>query len=241
MVGGAITLAYNVAGVDWLTLTPDIIAGIFNNTITKWNDPKSSADNPGVTLPDDCDPEFHRSDGSGTTDNFTKYLAAAAPSVWTTEPGKEWKAPGGQGAKGSDGVTQGVKGAEGTVGYAEFSYATNASLGVAKVKVGDAFVELTPDTAAAGVASAEVIGKGNDLKLKLNYTPTTPDTYPIVAVTYHITCEKGLPAAEADFVRSFMGYAASDAGQGVLTEIDYAPLPPEIAPKVQAAIAAIAA
>ena len=74
MVGGAIAVAYNVEGVDTLTLTPEVIAGIFNSTITKWNDPKIADLNSGVTLPDAPIAQFHRSDESGTTANFTKYL-----------------------------------------------------------------------------------------------------------------------------------------------------------------------
>ncbi len=109
MVPGPIAVVYNVQGVDSLTLTPSVIAQIFSGKITKWNDPAIAKLNPGAKLPSAAITTVHRSDSSGTTDNFTKYLTAAGASDWTYDHDKQWKAPGGQGAKGSDGVSAVVK------------------------------------------------------------------------------------------------------------------------------------
>src|SRR5664279_4432105 len=94
MVTGPIAVAYNLKGVAKLILTPAVTAKIFNGVITKWNDPAIAAINPGVTLPDKAIKVFFRSDSSGTTENFTKYLAAAAPTDWTAAPAKKWSGKG---------------------------------------------------------------------------------------------------------------------------------------------------
>ena len=122
MVGGAIVVAYNVAGVDKLILTPDVIAGIFASTITKWNDPTIAALNAGVTLPDAAIAQFHRSDDSGTTDNFTKYLSATPPTLDLRGrqglDGAGW--PGRQGLRR---CRPAVKSTPNSIGYVELSFA----------------------------------------------------------------------------------------------------------------------
>ncbi|MEZ5115999.1 MAG: phosphate ABC transporter substrate-binding protein PstS [Candidatus Nanopelagicales bacterium] len=238
MVGGAIAVAYNLEGVDSLVMTPDVIAGIFANTITKWNDPAIADLNPGATLPDASIAQFHRSDSSGTTDNFTKYLAAAAPTAWTFEPGKDWLAPGGQGSKGSDGVTSSVKSTPNSIGYVELSYIQDAGLGAVAVDNGGGAVEATSENAATTISAAEVTGTGNDLTLSLDYTIKEANAYPIVLLTYEITCEKGLPADQLDLTKSFLKYAASD-GQSILTEIGYVPITGDLLTKVQASVDAL--
>jgi phosphate transport system substrate-binding protein len=237
MVPGPIAVAFNVSGVDSLTLTPKALAGIFSGKITKWNDPAIAASNSGATLPSTGIQAFHRSDSSGTTDNFTKYLDAAAKSDWTYGHDKVWKAPGGQGAKGSDGVASGVKGADGGIGYMEYSFAKNSNLGVAKIDNGGGAVELTTANVSKAVEAAQVTGSGNDLKLKLDYT--TQSAYPILLVTYEITCEKGLAADQLKLVKSFLAYTVSDAGQKSLTDLGYAPLPVAVQSKVKAAVDAL--
>ncbi|MDX6225270.1 MAG: phosphate transport system substrate-binding protein [Frankiales bacterium] len=238
MVAGPIAVAYNLPGVDSLTLTPSLIAKIFSGKVTTWDDPAIAAVNSGAKLPSKAIQSFHRSDSSGTSDNFTKYLTAAAGSDWTYDHAKEWKAPGGQGAKGSDGVTTSVKQTEGGVAYVEYSFAKNASLGVAKVDNGAGAVELTPDAVGKAVEAATVVGAGNDLALKLDYTTKVPGAYPIALVTYEITCEKGLSSDQLAVVKSFLAYTAGD-GQQTLTDLGYAPIPASLQAKVTAAIAAL--
>lgn len=240
MVAGPIAVVYNVQGVSSLTLTPSLLAKIFSGTITTWNDPAIAAANAGATLPSTKITTVHRSDSSGTTDNFTKYLTAAAATDWTFGHDKQWKAAGGQGSKGSDGVSATVKSTPNTIGYVEFSFATNNSLSYAKIDNGAGAVELTTDNVAKAVAAASVAGTGDDLSLKLDYATKAPGAYPILLVTYEITCVQGLPADQAALTKSFLTYISSTEGQAKLTDLGYAPLPTEIQQKVQAVVAKIA-
>lgn len=240
MVAGPIAVVYNIAGVNSLTLTPSLLAKIFSGTITTWNDPAIAAANPGVTLPGSKITTVHRSDSSGTTDNFTTYLDAAASADWTLGHDKQWKATGGQGAKGSDGVSAAVKSTPSTIGYVEFSYATNNNLRYSKIDNGSGAVELTTEAVAAAVAAATVTGTGDDLSLKLDYATKAPGAYPILLITYEITCLQGLPADQAPLAKSFLTYISSTDGQAKLSSLGYAPLPTEIRQKVQTVVAKIA-
>ena len=237
MVGGAVVLAYNLAGVDKLGLPTTVIAGIYANTITMWNDPAIIAANPGVTLPTATIAAFHRSDSSGTTDNFTKYLKTAAASNWTYDSGKEWAAPGGQGAKGSDGMANAVAATANSIAYMELSFAQNAKLAVASVDNGGGAIVPSPETAAATISSATVTGTGNDLSLSIDYTTTTG--YPIVLVTYEITCEKGGDPANVPLTKAFLTYTSSDEGQGKLTAIGYVPITGDLLTKVRTSVSSI--
>jgi len=235
MVGGAINVVYNVEGVDKLVLDAETLAGIFNNDITTWNDPKIAALNAGVTLPDATIAQFHRSDESGTTDNFVKYLLAK--DVWSYEGGKAWEAPGGQGAKGSDGVASAVKSTPNSIGYVELSFAQDAGLSSAWIDNGNGPIEPTSENAAETIATATIEGTGNNLPLSIDRAGTTG--YPVVLVTYEITCEKGLSGADLEVTKSFLTYTASEDGQSALTEIGYVPITGDLLTKVQTAVASI--
>ncbi|MEV0996066.1 phosphate ABC transporter substrate-binding protein PstS [Nonomuraea sp. NPDC050202] len=241
MVTGPVAVVYNLPGVEGLQLSPKTLAGIFNSKITKWDDAAIKADNPSATLPSTPIQAFHRSDESGTSDNFTKFLKATAEAEWPHEPAKAWPAEAkGQGSKGSDGIASSVKDTEGAISYVELSYAENSSLQKAKVANGAGeFVELTPENAAKTVETAEIKGTGNDLALSIDYATKTAGAYPIVLVTYEITCEKGLPAEEAKVVKEFLKYTSSDEGQAALKELGYAPLSGTLLTKVRTAVEAI--
>jgi len=133
VVAGPISVAYNLQGVDKLVLTPSLIAKIFNGKITQWNDPAIAAVNSDVPLPNQKISVFYRSDESGTTENFMKYLAGAAPQDFTAKPAKTWAGKTGQGAAKSSGVAQGIKSTPGGIGYVEWSNAKDNNLGVAQV------------------------------------------------------------------------------------------------------------
>jgi phosphate transport system substrate-binding protein len=240
MVIGPVAVVYNLPGVDNLQLSPQTIGDIFSSKITKWDDAAIKKDNPDAKLPSTPIQAFHRSDESGTSDNFTKFLKATAG--WPYEPGKAFPAEAkGQGAKGSDGIAQAVKGAEGAISYVELSFAENSSLSKAKVSNGSGeFVELTPESAAKTLEAAQIQGTGNDLKLSIDYATKAAGAYPIVLVTYEITCEKGLSADDSKLVKSFLTYTASDQGQAALTSLGYAPLPASLVAKVRTAVEAIA-
>jgi len=239
MVIGPIAVVTNVAGATDLQFSPATLAGIFGNKITTWNAPEIKADNPSANLPATKILAVHRNDSSGTTDNFTKYLSKTAADVWTYSSNKEWKAPGGQGEKGSDGVSAAVKKSAGSIGYVEWSFAKANALNIAKVKnsAGE-YTALSTDSAGKTIASAAVAGSGNDLKLTVDYNTMAAGAYPIVLVTYEIVCEKGTPADKLALLKAFLGYAAGD-GQAKLTELGYAPLPTEVQAKVATAVKAL--
>jgi len=238
MVTGPIAVAYNVKGVDKLILTPAVTAKIFNGLIKTWNDPAIAAINPGVNLPAQAIKVFFRSDESGTTDNFTKYLKAAAASDWPADPGKKWTGKG-EGKEKSAGVANAVKSTDGGVTYAEWSYAKDNKLGIAQIDNGSGPVELTGESVGKAVTAATQTGQGNDLKLKLDYATKEAGAYPILLVTYEIVCSKYKDSAKATLTKAFLkSFAAADM-QTKLQAIGYAPLPAEIQAKVTSAIVAL--
>jgi phosphate transport system substrate-binding protein len=237
---GPIAVGYNLPGVSSLNLSATTLADIFDGKISKWNDPAIAKDNPGVTLPGTGIQTFHRSDSSGTSFNFTNYLANEAKSAWTFGANKQWPAPGGQGDKGSALVSQDVKKTEGGIGYFELSYATQQSIPYAKVSnAAGKFVELTPQNTTNFLGKATVAGTGNDLKLTFDYTNSDADAYPNVLVTYEIVCEKGNDASKLEALKDFLGYAASTEGQNAITAQGYVPLPENIRTKVASAISSL--
>jgi phosphate transport system substrate-binding protein len=239
MVAGPISIAYNLPGVDTLVLNPEVAAKIFLGQITTWNDAAIAALNSGVTLPSTPIKVFFRSDESGTTENFEKYLSATAPDVFTAEPAKQWAGTVGEGKEKSAGVAEGTKTTEGGVTYVEWSYATSNGLGVAQIDNGGGPVTLSGESAGKAVAVAEVVGTGNDLGLKLDYTTKEAGVYPIILVTYEIVCSKGLDADKTALLKSFLTTFSAADTQAALESIGYAPLPEEIRSKVATSVAAI--
>lgn len=238
MVTGPIAVAYNVKGIDSLILTPAVTADIFSGKITSWDDAAIAAINPGSALPATAIKVFFRSDESGTTENFTKYLKGAAADAWTADPAKKWSGIG-EGKEKSSGVAEGVKSTDGGVTYVEWSYAKDNGLGVAQIDNGGGAVELTGESVGKAVAAATQDGEGNDLRLKLDYATTEAGAYPILLVTYEIVCSKGADAEKQANIKAFLTHFASSDVQKGLEEIGYAPLPTEVQTKVQTAIAAI--
>jgi phosphate transport system substrate-binding protein len=238
MVTGPIAIAYNLPGVGKLVLTPEVAAKIFTGQITAWNDPAIAKVNPGVKLPSMPVKVFFRSDESGTTENFTKYLNTAAPSVWTAAPGKKWTGKG-EGKEKSAGVANAVKSTPGGITYAEWSYAKDNKLGMAEIDNGAGPVALTGESAGKSVAAAKPAGEGNNLKLKLDYATKEPGAYPIILVTYEIVCSKGKDPAKVALLKPFLKSFSSPDEQQKLQDIGYAPLPAEVQTKVQDAISAL--
>ncbi|MET9731465.1 phosphate ABC transporter substrate-binding protein PstS [Streptomyces sp. NPDC006458] len=235
MVGGPIAVGYNVPGVDNLVLDAPTLAKIFDSKITNWNDKAIAALNPDAKLPDLKIQAFHRSEDSGTTDNFTKYLIATTPDNWKYEGGKAWQAKGGQAASGSAGISQQVQQNSGAIGYMELSYAKELST-VALDTGAAAPVTASTDSATKAIADAQVVGTGKDLALKLNYATKADGAYPITLVTYEIVCDKGNKADTLPATKAFLRYIASEDGQKVLVDNDYAPIPADIIAKVRTTI-----
>ncbi|MDQ2756874.1 MAG: phosphate ABC transporter substrate-binding protein PstS [Actinomycetota bacterium] len=239
MVAGPIAVVFNVKGVDKLVLDADVMAKIFQGAITTWNDPAIAALNSGATLPATAIKVFFRSDDSGTTENFTKYLNTVAPASWPAKPAKKWAGKG-EGKEKSAGVSTAVAQTDGGISYTELSYAQQNKLAMAQVDTGSGTpVELTGGSAGKAIAVATQAGEGNDLALKLDYATKEAGAYPIVLVTYEIVCSKYADAQTGKNVKAFLTSFASDSTQQSLASLGYAPLPVEVASKVKTAIAAI--
>jgi phosphate transport system substrate-binding protein len=235
-----IAVIYKLDGVDSLQLAPATIAGIFDGKITKWNDAKIKADNPDANLPDKQITPVHRSDESGTTQNFTDYLHATAGAAWPHEASGDWPDKGGQSAQGTSGVVQTVQGGDGTIGYADHSQA--GKLGVAKIKVGSAWVAPSPEGAAKVVAeSPKVAGvPEHDLAVQVKRDTTEADTYPLLLVSYVIVCEKYSDTTQGKLIKAFMGYIASEAGQKAAADAaGSAPISGDMRSDVEASINSI--
>jgi phosphate transport system substrate-binding protein len=220
-VAAPITVSYNLSGVDKLQLSPETVAKVFQTDIKKWNDPAIAADNPGVSLPDKAITVAHRSDGSGTTNNFTKYLKAATPS-WKLGSGDTVNWPSStQGGEKNTGVAQIIKQADGAIGYVDFSDATETKLSMASIKNKDGqFVAPSLEGTAAGLETAEV---AEDLSYNpLNASGAT--AYPITSPTYILVKTKYSDTAKADLVKGFVRYLLTD-GQAVAKDVNFAALP----------------
>jgi phosphate transport system substrate-binding protein len=213
-----IAVAYNLPGVEELNLSPATLAGIFTGRITSWDAPEIAADNEGTELPSTQITPVHRADDSGTTENFTDYLAATAPEIWTFEPDGEWPVEGGEAAQGTSGVVQAATGAEGAITYADASQVGN--LGVARVQVGEEFVELTAEAAAAVVENSprDPDAPAGDLTIDLQRDTTGSGEYPIVLVSYSLVCPTYADAATAELVKGFFSYVVSEEGQEAAAE-----------------------
>jgi phosphate transport system substrate-binding protein len=235
-----IAVVFNLKDVKELNLAPKTIAGIFAGKITTWDDAAIKADNPDATLPNDKITPVHRSDDSGTTQNFTDYLSKASEGAWTAEPGQTWPVKGGEAAEGTSGVISAVTGGNGTIGYADESQA--GSLGQVKVKVGDQFTAPTPEAAAKILdSSTPVAGRSaTDIAIDIDRTSTAAGVYPIVLASYQIACQT--PAKDADLIKAWLTYVSSTEGQAAAGDsAGSAPLTTDFGKKVQAAIATIKA
>jgi phosphate transport system substrate-binding protein len=228
---GAITISYNIDGVDKLQLSPVTIAKIFQRDIKKWNDKEIAADNPGVKLPDGDIVVAHRSDGSGTTDNFTKYLDKTAKDVWKLKSGAtvEWPADT-QAGTGNSGVAQIVKSTKGAIGYVDLSDAKASGLKFATVKnQAGKFIEPTTESASAA-------GDGIEIKDNLLFSALDPPgdaAYPITYQSWVIVYAKQTDHAKGAALKSYIKYLVSD-GQSQLKALDFAPLAKGLADKAVA-------
>lgn len=242
MVFGPIAVTYNLSGVGSLALDGPTLAKIFSGKITKWNDAAIAALNKGVKLPNQKITVIFRSDESGTTDNFQKYLTTASKGAWTKGAGKTFNGGVGEGAKGNEGTSQALSSTPGAITYNEWSYAQLRKLTIAKIinGGGGAPVELTGDSAATAVQSAKVAGKGNDLVLDLNsiYGTSAKGAYPIILATYEVVCSKYSDADTAKAVKAFLSSAAT-SGQDGLAAAGYVPLPDQFKNKLLTAVKAI--
>ncbi|MBT6445962.1 MAG: phosphate ABC transporter substrate-binding protein PstS, partial [Acidimicrobiaceae bacterium] len=240
-----IAIPYNLPQIEGstLNLTPELIAGIFANELTNWNDPAIAALNEGVQFPDLPINPVHRSDESGTTENFTDYLAQSAPEVWTFGAIEVWDGDGpgrGEGAQGTSGVVAATAAGEGSIGYADASQI--GDLPAAAVGVGGEFREFSPEAAGRIVDASERLDGRNefDFAIEVNRTPESADVYPIALVSYHIVCLQYPDQETVDLVQAFMTYVGSEAGQEASTaSAGSAPISAEVRADILTSIDAI--
>jgi phosphate transport system substrate-binding protein len=235
---GAVTISYNLEGVQQgLKLDGKTAADIFLGKIKTWNDPAIAAQNSGLKLPSANITVCHRSDESGTTKNFTEFLADYS-SAWKGGPGvdKSVKWPTGTGAKGNDGVAGCVKQTKGSVGYVEQAYALQNKFTTAAVK-NKAGNYVEPSLQATSAAATGVTPP-EDLRFS-TINATGDQAYPISAVTFLLVwqdmCKAGMQQKQAKLVKNWLGFALGD-GQAVAPQLQYAPLPDAIKSKAQAKV-----
>lgn len=236
-VAGPITVSFNLSGVDKLQLSPDVLAGIMQGDITTWSDPKIAADNSGTTLPSSTIAVVHRTDGSGTTNNFTKFLKAASPSVWKLDAGDtvSWPAAT-QGAEKNSGVASLIQTTDGSIGYVDLADAVNADLKFAAIKnKAGKFVEPTLDGASAALEGATV-------NADLTYDPINAGgdaSYPITSPTWIIVYKTQTDAAVTSALKGWLNFILTD-GQRFAKSVGYAALPSGLADKAIAQLSQIA-
>ncbi|MFD9969687.1 phosphate ABC transporter substrate-binding protein PstS [Streptomyces sp. NPDC059015] len=241
MAGGPVALGYHLPGVDGLVLDAPTLAAIFDSRITAWNHPDIRRLNPGARLPALAITAVHRSDDSGTTQNLNAYLSGAAGDEWPYEAKKVWQAEGGHSAAGSNGVAAAVAGTQGAIGYFELSFAATQKIDTVRIDTGAAApVAPSAESASRGIAQAEVVGRGDDMKLEFDHGTSADGAYPIVLVTYEVVCDTGNDPASLPALKSFLAYTAGEEGQKLLPAIHYAPLPDSVATRVRKIIATLA-
>lgn len=222
---GGVVMAYTLEGVDSLRLTGPLVADIYLGNIRKWNDPKLQAINPDVPLPDLDITPVYRSDGSGTTYNFSEYLSMVSPD-WDSVMGKgkalKWEA--GIAAKGNPGVAGIVQQIEGAIGYIGSEYALTLKLPVAKLRnKAGIYVDATLET----ISAAANVTLPDDMRATI-IDSDDPDAYPISLFTWILVYKDqqygNRTKKEAEALVDMLGYIISDGGQKVAAQINYAPL-----------------
>ena len=229
---GAVVPSYNLQGINQpLKFTPEALAGIYLGKITKWNDQALKSANPGVNLPDQAIAVIHRSDGSGTTYIFTDYLSKISPE-WQQKVGKgtsvNW--PAGLGGKGNEGVAGLVRQTPGAIGYIELIYAEQNKIGFGLMKnAAGNFVKASLDSTTAAAASMKEMPA--DFRVSITNAPGK-DAYPIASFTWLLIPVQSKDPAKGKVIADFLNWMV-DQGQGMASQLTYAPLPKSVAAKVK--------
>jgi len=238
---GAVVITYNLTGPNQpLRFSPDVIADIYLGKVTKWNDARIAAENPGVTLPGNDITVVHRSDGSGTSAVFTDYLSKVS-AEWKEKVGTgtspSW--PLGLGGKGNEGVTGQVKNTPNTIGYVELAYAVQNKLPVAHIKNSSgSFIEPSIDSVTAA-AAASAGSTPDDLRVSITNAPGA-QVYPISSYTYILVYKDQKDAAKGKALVDFLWWGIHD-GEAFAKALQYAPLPADIVKRAEAKINSITA
>ena len=240
-----IAVVFNLKGVSdvgkHINMDAQTIAKIFDGKITKWNDEAIKSQNPKLNLPDTEITVVHRSDKSGTTQNFVSYFKDVAPDAWGYDLSENWPNEVGQGTKGTSGVISTVKQADGTIGYADFSQV--GTLGTVAVKVGNKYTEISAEAGSKVVEDSEIDSSANGdnrVVVKLNHNTQADGAYPIVLVSYDIVCPAYKDAKTAQFAKAWLTYVTSSEGQQAAQQAaGTAPLPSSLTKKISASVEAI--
>lgn len=231
---GGIVPAFNVSGVapGKLVLDGSTLAGIYLGKITKWNDPAIVKLNPGVHLPSAKIYVVHRSDGSGTTFNFTDYLSKVSPE-WKSKVGEstavQW--PTGIGGKGNEGVSAYIKQIPNSLGYVEYAYALQNHIGYAKMK--NAAGKIVDPNTASFQAAADTAdwAHAKDFNLLMTDAPGA-NAWPITATSWVIMYKTPKNVTNSKVVFDFFKYAYEN-GQAAARSLDYVPLPPSLVNQIE--------
>ena len=237
-----VAVIYNLPGVKDLKLSSEVIAKIFSLKITTWNDAAIVALNPKAKLPATAITTVTRSDGSGTTTNFTNYLSQSQPSIWTYAPSNAWPVAGSSAQQGGSGVVNTVKAGEGTIGYADHSAIGDLSSAQIQAGTSKDYVAFSAEGASTAFAKAAVATPTTvegDLSQKLDYTKLTDkSSYPIPLISYQILCKTFKSADQAKLTKAFVGYVASDIGQKIAAKnAGAAPIPAAMLAKIAKSLA----
>ncbi len=233
---GAITVSYRLDGVDKLQLSPGTLARIFQREIKKWDDDAIEADNPGAALPGTDIVVARRSDGSGTTENFTKYLTLAAPDAWKLGSGSTVEWPGDtQAGNGNNGVALIVKNTNGAIGYVDLSDAFENKLAYAAVR-NRAGAYVMPDAASVTAAADGIVVDDQLLFSALDARGGA--AYPITAQSWCMVHARQTDRAKGNALKAYFRYLLTDAQQ-LLPEINFAPVPKALQDRALARIESI--
>jgi phosphate transport system substrate-binding protein len=231
---GGIVPVINVEGIETgkLELSGKVLADIFQGKITKWNDPAIVALNKGLKLPETNITVVHRSDGSGTSFNFTNYLAKVSPD-WKSAVGEgsavQW--PVGVGGKGNEGVAAYVKQIKGSIGYVEFAYAKTNNISYAKLENSAGKVVEPSAKAFAAAAATAKWEDAQDFNLIMTNAPGA-DAWPITATTWIIMYKEPKNAEKSAAAFDFFKWSL-EKGQAQAESLDYVPLPKELVSKIE--------
>jgi phosphate transport system substrate-binding protein len=234
VVGGIVPIV-NLQGVTGGQLKIDgkLLADIYMGTVSKWSDPRIAALNPGMKIPDTKITVVHRSDGSGTSFNFTNYLSKVSPE-WASKvkfgTAVEW--PAGVGGKGNEGVSQYVRQIPGAIGYVEYAYATKNKLSYTKMQ-NAAGTWIEPNAASFAAAAATADWKSaKDFNLIMTNAPGA-QAWPITATTWVIMYKKAKNASHTKVAFDFFKWSL-EKGQAQAADLDYVALPAPLVQQIEA-------
>ena len=234
-IGGVVPVL-NLPGIQagQLRLTGALLADIYLGKVTMWNDAAIAAVNPGVALPAEKISVVRRSDGSGTTFNFTNYLSKVSPE-WKQEIGEgttvNW-AGSSVGGKGNEGVASYVKQLKGAIGYVELSYALQNKMAHAGMQnAAGSWVQPSAESFAAAAASADW-ANASDFNLVITNAPGA-DAWPIAATNFILMRKQPRDAAASKAAQAFFQWAWSNGAEQAKA-LDYVPLPAELVQQVEA-------